>query len=137
MKKVLVAVDGSTQSEKALDYAIRDTDKINSSLTIIHAITSLQHDDESSSEAHKEEVKNAEEYLNKLRDKAENEGVKADVEIVIGSNAANEIVKFAKEREFDKIVVGSHGRTGLETVNLGSVSESIVKRAPCPVLVVR
>jgi nucleotide-binding universal stress UspA family protein len=48
-----------------------------------------------------------------------------------------EIVKAAKEREVDLIVMGTHGRTGLSHVLIGSVAENVVHHAPCPVLTVK
>jgi nucleotide-binding universal stress UspA family protein len=48
-----------------------------------------------------------------------------------------EIVAFAKERNCDLIVMGTHGRTGLERALLGSVAEQVVRAAPCPVLTLR
>lgn len=54
----------------------------------------------------------------------------------VGSPAA-EIVKAAKEWPADVIVIGSHGRGGLQRALLGSVAEGVMRQAPCPVLVVR
>jgi nucleotide-binding universal stress UspA family protein len=48
-----------------------------------------------------------------------------------------EIVRYAKETEIDLIIIGTHGRTGLVHVLLGSVAERVVRKAPCPVLTVR
>jgi universal stress protein A len=56
--------------------------------------------------------------------------------IHIGKPAA-EIVKAARDWPADIIVVGSHGRGGVERVLLGSVAEAVMRHAPCPVLVVR
>lgn len=50
---------------------------------------------------------------------------------------ASEIVKAANEWPADLIVIGSHGRGGVERLLLGSVAESVTRHAPCPVLVVR
>src|SRR5437868_2230159 len=50
---------------------------------------------------------------------------------------ADEIIAFAKERNCDLIVMGTHGRTGLERVLMGSVAERVVRTAPCPVLTVK
>jgi nucleotide-binding universal stress UspA family protein len=47
------------------------------------------------------------------------------------------IVETARDRHVDLIVMGTHGRTGLKHVLLGSVAERVVRLAPCPVLVVR
>jgi len=48
-----------------------------------------------------------------------------------------EIIKFAKEAEIDLIVLGTHGRTGLTHMLIGSVAEKVVRKAPCPVLTIR
>ena len=48
-----------------------------------------------------------------------------------------EIVRYAKEHEIDLIVMGTHGRTGLSHILVGSVAERVVRKAPCPVLTVR
>ncbi len=47
-----------------------------------------------------------------------------------------EIIRYAKEQDVDLIVIGTHGRTGLVHVLLGSVAEKVVRKAPCPVLTV-
>src|SRR5262249_10169380 len=57
-------------------------------------------------------------------------------EVRVGS-PVNEIEEFAKEIRADLIVMGTHGRTGLSHLFLGSVAERIVRHAPCPVLTVR
>jgi nucleotide-binding universal stress UspA family protein len=51
--------------------------------------------------------------------------------------AAEEIVRVARERGCDLIVMGTHGRTGLDRVLMGSVAEQVIRTAPCPVLVTR
>jgi nucleotide-binding universal stress UspA family protein len=57
-------------------------------------------------------------------------------EVALGS-PFDEIVRFARGQEVDLIVMGTHGHTGLMHVLLGSVTEKVVRRAPCPVLTVR
>lgn len=62
----------------------------------------------------------------------------ADVETATTSGeVARSIVEYAAEHSVDQIVVGSHGRTGVSRVLLGSVAEEVVRRAPTPVSVVR
>ena len=58
-------------------------------------------------------------------------------ELIVHGEAASEIVRVAKERSVDLIVVSSHGRTGLGRILFGSTAEAIVRHAPCPVLVVK
>jgi nucleotide-binding universal stress UspA family protein len=50
---------------------------------------------------------------------------------------AEEIIRVARERDVDLIVMGTHGHTGLAHVLLGSICDKVVRRAPCPVLTVR
>ena len=59
-----------------------------------------------------------------------------NVEVAVG-HPADTIVRLAQERSADLIVMGTHGRTGLQHVLLGSVAEKVVRLAPCPVLTVR
>lgn len=56
---------------------------------------------------------------------------------VVSGPPAEEIVRYARDAGVDLIVLGTHGRTGLAHVLLGSVAEKIVRKAPCPVLTVR
>jgi nucleotide-binding universal stress UspA family protein len=58
-------------------------------------------------------------------------------ELIVHGEAASEIVRVAKERSVDLIVVSSHGRTGLGRILFGSTAEAVVRHAPCPVLVVK
>jgi nucleotide-binding universal stress UspA family protein len=60
--------------------------------------------------------------------------VPCEKRVLIG-DPAETVVRVAKEENADIIVVGSHGRTGLVRLLMGSVAETIVRRAPCPVLV--
>lgn len=56
---------------------------------------------------------------------------------LLKGDPATEIVRFAKEQECDMIVMGTHGRTGLRRLLMGSVAEEVVRKAPCPVLTVK
>jgi nucleotide-binding universal stress UspA family protein len=58
-------------------------------------------------------------------------------ELIVYGDAAAEIVRVAKERSVDLIVIASHGRTGLGRILFGSTAEAVVRHASCPVLVVK
>jgi len=78
-----------------------------------------------------------EEATTRLRDlMAESFQGQWDVEITTG-HPAEAIVRTAEARKADLIVMGTHGRTGLQHVLLGSTAEKVVRLAPCPVLTVR
>jgi nucleotide-binding universal stress UspA family protein len=63
-------------------------------------------------------------------------GLEGDIVVVHGV-PFHEILETAKTQKVDLIVVGTHGRTGLQHILLGSVAEKVVRLAPCPVLVAR
>ncbi len=78
--------------------------------------------------AHEELVELAEKEL----------GAEIEWEVVLGrGNAAEEVERIARAKHADVVVIGTHGRTGLSRVVLGSVAEAVVRRAPCAVLTVR
>jgi len=80
--------------------------------------------------------KDAEKRLAVLRDKARASGVKANVLLLEGV-AHEQIVRAAKSKKADLIVIGTHGRTGFAKLFLGSVASRVVTAVPCPVLTVR
>lgn len=59
------------------------------------------------------------------------------IHALLEGSPREEIIRYAREREIDLIVIATHGRTGLPHALLGSVAESVVRTAPCPVLTVR
>jgi len=76
----------------------------------------------------------AQEKLNRLE--APNAGVRLERRLERGS-AALEILRVGQEIQTDLIVMGTHGRTGLGRLLMGSVAEQVVRKAPCPVLTVK
>ena len=78
----------------------------------------------------------AERELPKLAECEECVGVDVE-ELLVHGEAASEIVRVAKERAVDLIVISSHGRTGLGRILFGSTAEAVVRHASCPVLVVK
>jgi nucleotide-binding universal stress UspA family protein len=64
-------------------------------------------------------------------------GVHVDYQIISDGNAADEIVRAAAEAKADLVVMGTHGRTGLKRVLMGSVAAAVLTRATCPVVTVR
>lgn len=78
----------------------------------------------------------AERELPKLAEGEECAGLEIE-EVIVHGEAASEIVRVAKDRQVDLIVLSSHGRTGLGRILFGSTAEAVVRHAPCPVLVVK
>jgi nucleotide-binding universal stress UspA family protein len=140
----LVATDGSEFSIRAARRAaelLRSADQV----TLLTILTEVPGDDAGGFEGsvytpeEMDEVWNAE--LAEAREELERTAAalttaRVDKRVEVG-DVAKTICRIAEERDVDVIVVGSHGRTGLERLFLGSVSEHVVRHAPCPVLVVR
>ena len=138
-KKILVPVDFSECSNKALQYALPFAKQSNASLVLLYVvqpyfpvpdITTVDWD-----LIHAGLREGGETQLAKLRESLE-KAVKAETFVRTG-NAAIEILKAAKELEIDLIILSTHGHTGLAHVFLSSTAERVVQRASCLVLVVR
>ncbi len=137
---VLVAVDGSEQSFDALEYALSEFgDATITVLTVLDPaevgagteIAMTVNADEWMATAEKR----AESHFERARELA---GTDVDLrtETEIG-RPARTIVEFADEGGVDHVVMGSHGREGVSRILLGSVAETVVRRSPVPVTVVR
>lgn len=68
---------------------------------------------------------------------AQHPDVQTETRLVKGEDAAAEILCAARECKCNLIAIGTHGRTGLHRIMMGSVAEQIVRRAPCPVLTIK
>ncbi|MFK7817340.1 MAG: universal stress protein [Planctomycetaceae bacterium] len=143
LKKILVPTDFSDFSKPAFDYAAALAARFDSELHLFHVLadpTMHIHDPTLISmgavyeRAHEwREITQAE--LKKVVGDWDN-GVPVVCEAANGPPFV-EIVRYAKENDIDLIVIGTHGRTGLKHVLIGSVAERVVRKSPCPVLTVR
>lgn len=135
LEKILVPIDFSDCSVKALKYATPLARQSGADLTLIYVVkTIFTTADVPEMESHLCEYGERE-----LRELARREiGVQPGMSFLVGSGApAHEIVRAAKELDVDLIVISTHGRTGLPHLIMGSTAEAVVRYAPCPVLVVR
>jgi nucleotide-binding universal stress UspA family protein len=122
--RILVGVDGSVQSKKALKEAISLAQHFSG---FINAITVYE----------KGQEKKAQAVIDDAKHLLEGEGVKFDVSMVVGSNIAKILEGYAKKENFELIVVGSRGLGSRVSILLGSVSKQVVGNAYCNVLVVK
>jgi nucleotide-binding universal stress UspA family protein len=134
--KILVATDGSKFSGIAINKAIDFAKAYGGSLVVVSVVDVPAEFYAEAPQAVDDMVRKAKEYTSAVRKQAEAAGVKA--ETYVGEAEAFEaIVKLAKDEGVNMIVVGSHGRTGLRRLLMGSVTEKVIGHAPCPVLVVK
>jgi len=123
-KNILIAADGSKHSDIAVAEAISIAKRCGSSLIALSVIYSDV------------DKKCAEENIKKIKGLAEKEGVKVDALIAEG-RPFEVVVNTAKNKNADAIVIGSHGRTALARLLMGSVTERVIGTAECAVLVVK
>jgi nucleotide-binding universal stress UspA family protein len=149
IKQILVAVDGSENSLRALDFALDLTEKYDASLTILNvsesvALSAVPQDPSAISI---ERLVTFNKELNKIHEnilkKAFLHAKESKPNMSISSklregNPAYQIIAEAKESGFDVIVVGHKGVGKVkEFLGLGGISEKVVHNAPCPVIIVR
>lgn len=140
-QRFLVPFDFSPYAEHALDYAIELAKKLQAQITLLHVIQSLPMGGADMGvvlpytyiqELETEITSSLQAALQRVTAA----GLKGDM-IVAHGVPFHEILDTAQRRQVELIVMGTHGRTGLTHILLGSVAEKVVRLAPCPVLVVR
>lgn len=133
---ILLAIDDSKCSEVAAGRAINFTKSYGGSLTAVSVVNVTDEFYAEVPQAVAQMLGKAEFALEKVNKKAESEGIK--IESVVREGGEHEkIVEVAEEKGADVIFMGSHGRTGLEKLIMGSVTEKVIGYAPCPVIVVK
>ncbi|MBZ0185075.1 MAG: universal stress protein [Candidatus Obscuribacterales bacterium] len=142
--KILVAVDGSQCSRRAVDFLGLRTwnrDDCFFVLTvneIVPAEFGLAHMPETAERFDQNLQKENEKILTAAASKLKEKLAQNSVEVMITSgNIAPEICRVARESDIDLVVLGSHGRKGLKKFFLGSVAEEVLKMAPCSVAIIR
>jgi len=139
LNRILVPTDFSEHSKTAVQYGCELASKFGADLHLLHVVEQLpvMYSEGAifSPETEAELLAEARELLTKTP---------ADIDVsalnvtraTLEGHPLVEIVRYARENEIDLIVIGTHGRTGLVHVLLGSVAEKVVRKAPCPVLTV-
>ena len=142
---ILVAVDGSTTSDKALEEAIKLARVHKATLRLVHVVDTAMMDVDNGGLVSMHEVWDAlrqggASLLKKSEARVQEADVKADTALLetLGvTRVATEIVDAAKKWPADLIVLGTHGRRGFVHLLLGSVAEDVVRMAATPVLLIR
>ena len=141
-KNILVPIDFSDFSDKALEYALQLAESFQSNLTILHALVLFQDDvgEEEKLHEYEEWIKRREQkiydQMKKNLQKIKGKGLKFKSVILRGVNAADAILEYLDNHPFDLVAMGTHGRTGLKHFLLGSISEKVVRLSPIPVLTI-
>lgn len=146
IKDILVPTDFSAFSRYALDYAVAFARSFGAKITLIHVTPERELDslrqvstyfepgqlENLLKERQSEDLKQLEDFIPADLKK----GITVETVHKVGIPFLD-IIKTAKERGVDLIVIATHGRSGLSHMLFGSVAEKVVRKAPCPVLSVR
>jgi len=143
IKNILFTTDFSQCGLKGLDHALYLSRENNADLYLLHIIKTHRHDMiepmqhvTNAEEIYKQLCKNAVDRLHELVTGKEN-GVTIHHEAITGVSVFESILEFIHTKDIDLIVIGTHGRHGVNRLIMGSVAEKIVRLAPCSVLTVR
>jgi nucleotide-binding universal stress UspA family protein len=142
IKSILFPTDFSEGSSQALQYAVDLTKKYGAKLYVVHVIydiakaTGWYVPHRSVDEMYKDIQEGARKELEKFG--VEALSVVKDIERTVLTGVPHEeIINFAKKNKVDMIIMGTHGRKGIDRILFGSTAAQIVRFAPCPVLTVR
>jgi nucleotide-binding universal stress UspA family protein len=143
IKRILVPTDFSETSDEALRYAVTMAGRIGATVQLLHVLDDPLVAEGLAAEAYIVEaptlrtgmLREAQARLAQRSD-AGDPAVRIDSEVLFG-HGAKTIAEYAVARGVELIVMGTHGRTGVAHLLLGSVAERLVRTAPCPVLTVR
>ena len=135
VNSILVPTDFSEPSDAALQYATDLARTLGARLYLLHVPGKTGENLEVNFPVGRFETA-ARERLDTLLSQSDIERLRPEYAVHIGT-PAEEIVRYADARAIDLIIMGTHGRSGVAHLLLGSVAEQVVRAAPCPVLLVR
>jgi nucleotide-binding universal stress UspA family protein len=144
-KRILVALDGSPRAEKSLEWATRIASASGGVLTLLQAVEPplpfsspyLPHAVEDAQIALDHGREASARYLEETKARLERQGLRIEMETLLGAHAAPGILQYAEEHPVDLIALATHGRGGLPRLVLGSVADKVLRGASVPILVVR
>lgn len=142
-KNILVAIDGSRYATMAASEAIGIAKKNNGKLIVLAVVPSesmqpmdIVHSQMPRDVIAEKELKEAEKNAKAVKEAARKEGVAVEA-FIMGGKPSDAIVQTAKEKNADIIMLGSHGKTGIDRLLMGSVAERVIVMSACAVLVVK
>ena len=134
--RILLPTDGSEGADKAVEHALSLAEKYDAELHVLNVVdVRSQSTTDMWTNVIGELEEAGEELTEDIVEEAEERGIDAKPEVIKGI-PSREIVSHADEDDIDLIVMGTHGRTGLNRVLVGSVAEKVVRTADMPVMTV-
>ena len=150
LQKILVAVDGSAATGKAITQALQLAKVGGAQLVILHVIEDIKMGGAIGARAKYGDIKLIEGYkkarkesaikwMTSIEERIKNEGIelKSEIQYDTGKSVTGMIVDYAEKNRIDLIVLGTRGFSGFKRLLLGSVASGVSSHAHCPVLVAR
>lgn len=142
LKNILVAYDASGFSTRAFKSALDIAEPNKSKITLVTVVTGMyQPSIGFSMKLNKDVLEKQNKAMKKLvlhlQTAANKKGIRLSLKLLHNSSVSKAIRNYVKSHKFDLIVIGSHGRTGLNKVILGSVANDVAHKANIPVMVVK
>lgn len=132
-ESILVAVDAPAESAVVVEHARALAERFDATLHVLHVVDVRDLETVPESEARRED---AAAYVHEVAEDVDESSAGAVEEVVRTDVPPDAIVGYATEADVDLVVLGTHGRTGLDHVSTGSVAESVVREASMPVVTV-
>jgi nucleotide-binding universal stress UspA family protein len=130
IRKILYPTDFSSFATPAYFHAVAMAEAHHASLTIAYVFQESGSDERSPSEERTY-------WRNQLESISPADSKIAVNHVLLEGDAATEIIRYTRDAGIDLIVMGTHGRTGAERLLVGSVTEKVMREAPCSVLAVK
>jgi len=142
LKNILVPFDSSSFANRAFKKALEIAEPNSSKITIVTVVTGIYQPSIGFSMKYSKELLEKHSMMLKkiflkLETIAKEKGIKLSLKILFDPSVSKAILNYIDSSRFDLIVIGSHGRTGINRIILGSVANDIVQKVKCPVMVVK
>ena len=139
---ILVPFDLSNQSIRAFKTALDLAKKYNSKITLLTCLEGdawhhMFYDSRADNELIKKQKKATLSQIAKLENSANKANITIKSQILKSISVVKDITTYVKSHKIDLIIMGSHGRTGVDKLILGSVANGVTQKASCPVLIVK
>jgi|SRR5690606_37773474 len=137
-KTILLPTDGSELAQNGVEHGLKLAKELGSQVHVITVVEPYPLNSPATAASWEEaQQRQADAALKAAQDAAAAVGVAVTSHIAVGESAADEIIKMAREKNCDLIIMASRGRRGLSEILLGSQTAKVVKEAHIPTLVVR
>ncbi len=137
IERILLPTDGSAFSERAAEYALGIADKFKSTVIAAHVVEMATPKQLDVASLDREAARRAETCFKSIMEKAEEGDIEVETKVLISRSIGEAIIEELEEGNYDLVVMGTHGLSGVKKLLLGSVSEAVVHHTTKPVLLIK